>query len=173
VPISADGMASKELLQKDVSKLDKSTPLTSDQALFEISTIKEGINKQILSAVKGSSIDCSLHTKGNDPVICMSFGAVNSGKFTSTPALTNEREFDKQEERNMKWVEWDAEEVTLGGRLYALKRFNTKLSPSKAPEGELYDMDSYERAIKKLGAPVLVGYLRIDDATGKLKKSRT
>jgi len=173
IPISADGMASKELLKKDVSKLDKSTPLTSDQALYEISTIKEGINKQILSAVKGSSIDCSLHAKGNDPVICMSFGAVNPGKFTSTPALTNEREFDKQEKRNMKWVEWDAEEVTLGGRLYALKRFNTKLPPSKAPEGELYDMDSYERAVKKLGAPVLVGYLRIDKTTGKLKKSST
>ena len=72
----------------------------------------------------------------------------------------------------MKWVEWDAEEVTLGGRLYALKRFNTKVPASESPEGELYDMDSYERAIQKLGAPVFVGYLRIDKDTGKLKKSR-
>ena len=172
VPMSADGMASKELLEKDVSKLDNITPLTSDQALYEISTIKERINKQILNAVKGSSIDCSLHAKGNDPVMCMSFGAVNPNRFTSAPALTTEREFDKQEKRNMKWVEWDAEEVTMGGRLYALKRFNTKVSASESPEGELYDMDSYERAIQKLGAPVFVGYLRVDKATGKLKKSR-
>ena len=61
VPAAAGGMASQALLQKDVSKLDKKTPYTSDQVLYEISRIKEDINKQILRIVKSSSIDCSLH----------------------------------------------------------------------------------------------------------------
>ena len=58
VPAAAKGMASQALLQKDVSKIDKSTPITSDQALFEISNIKEDINKQILRIIKSSAIDC-------------------------------------------------------------------------------------------------------------------
>ena len=33
---SANGLASKDLLEKDVSKIDKKTPLTSDQYLYEI-----------------------------------------------------------------------------------------------------------------------------------------
>ena len=60
------GMASKGLLEKDVSKLDKSTPLTSDQALYEISNIKEEINKQLLTAVKESAFDCALHARAGD-----------------------------------------------------------------------------------------------------------
>ena len=34
----------RNLLRKDVSKIDRKTPLTSDQALWEISNIKEDIN---------------------------------------------------------------------------------------------------------------------------------
>ena len=37
----------------NVSKLNKQIPLTSDQHLFEVSNIKESINKQILGAIKG------------------------------------------------------------------------------------------------------------------------
>ena len=43
IPESANGLASKDLLEKDVSKIDKKTPLTSDQYLYEISNIKESI----------------------------------------------------------------------------------------------------------------------------------
>ena len=53
VPESAGGLASKDLLERDVSKINRQIPLTSDQHLFEISNIKEAINKQILSAIKG------------------------------------------------------------------------------------------------------------------------
>jgi hypothetical protein len=66
-------MASKDLLKKDVSKIYNVTPFTSDQALFEISNIKSNINKQILSAVKSSSIDCALHSRAgdDDDVVCV------------------------------------------------------------------------------------------------------
>ena len=41
----------------------KKKPLTSDEALYEIATIKEGINKEILRNIKEASIDCSIHQK--------------------------------------------------------------------------------------------------------------
>ena len=118
--------------------------MTSDQHLFEISNIKEAINKQILSAIKGSSIDCSLHANDSENVVCLSFGSVPSSRFTTTPALTTEVDYDVQERRNLKKIQWEAEIVTLGGIKYALKRFNTKLPARKAPEGELYDLQSYK-----------------------------
>ena len=172
IPESANGLASKDLLEKDVSKVDKKTPLTSDQYLYEISNIKESINKQILFAIKGSSMDCSLHAKEDDPIVCMSFGAVPESRFTTTPALTTETEYAREEKRNLKKIEWKAEVVTLGGIKYALRRFNQKLPARKAPEGELYDLQSYMRALKLGGNPVLVGYLRIDQKTRKLKKTK-
>ena len=46
-----------ELRLKDKSKLDNLTPITSDECLYEISTLKEDVIDQILLAVKESSID--------------------------------------------------------------------------------------------------------------------
>jgi len=171
VPAAAKGMASQALLQKDVSKIDKSTPLTSDQALFEISNIKEDINKQILRIIKSSAIDCALHARAGDKekIVCMSFGKAPPGRFTTGPALTTEREYDRQRKMNLKKVTWKAEVVKIRGVRYALKRFNQKASARKAPEGELYDYDSYVRALRIGGDPVLMGYLRKDKATGRLK----
>ena len=41
-------------------------PVTSDEALYEIATMKENITTQVLKAVKEASIDCALHTKKGD-----------------------------------------------------------------------------------------------------------
>lgn len=163
----------RNLLRKDVSKIDRKTPLTSDQALWEISNIKEDINKQILMAVKSSSIDCSLHAKStdSDPVVCMSFGVPTPNEFTMAPSY-EDTVSDKTEQRNKVREVFKAESVKLDGIRYALKRFNMKLPARKAPEGELYDYESYLRAKKSgQGEPTFVGYLRIDKSTGKLKKS--
>ena len=51
-----------DIRKNDVSKINPdSEPLTSDQALFEISKFKETIMKQVLNNVKESAIDCSIH----------------------------------------------------------------------------------------------------------------
>ena len=65
IPASAGGTASKELLEKDVSKKDKKTVFSSDQALFEISNMKKEIGNQLLLAIRESSI--LRHIKPNDP----------------------------------------------------------------------------------------------------------
>ena len=57
---------STELRIKDKSKIKANTPVTSDEALYEIATLKECITSQLLTAVKEASIDCALHAKSGD-----------------------------------------------------------------------------------------------------------
>jgi hypothetical protein len=172
IPAATGGMASKELLMYDVGKRDKKTPLTSDQALFEISMIKQEISRQILRSVKASAIDCALHARADDKdnVVCLSFGAVSPKNFTTTPALTIEREFDKQQRQNLKPITWRAVIIKLGGKRYAFKKQfpKAKGKDPKAKIGEVYDLDSYLRARKHGGNPILKGYLRPDKTTGKI-----
>jgi hypothetical protein len=71
--ISPKNDASIELKKRDLSKRkykifpDKETmefiPMTSDQALFEISVIKEEVSTTMTAAIKESSIDCSLYSR--------------------------------------------------------------------------------------------------------------
>ena len=170
VPIALEGMASKDLLKKDVSKLDKVTPLTSDQALFEISNIKSNINKQILNAVKSSSIDCSLYSRTGDDsdIVCMAFGQVASNKFTTSPALTIESEFDKLRMQNMKKIKWKAEELILSGISYAFRAKFPKAKGIKAKVGLVYDLESYNIAKTRGGNPILKGKI-IMNQNGKLE----
>jgi len=154
----------------DTSKLNRKLPYTSDQALFEISTIKEDINKQILRSVKASAIDCALHSRADDKdnVVCLSFGAVAPKNFTTTPALTVERDFDKQQQQNLRKITWKAIVIKLGGKRYAFKQDFPGAKGKQKKIGEVYDLDSYLRARKHGGNPILKGYLRPDPETGKI-----
>jgi len=77
-----------ELRIRDVSRLDKSTPVTTDETLYEIASIKQRINNQILQAVKETAIDCSLYSKMNvstkeKPMVCYGYGKVESNATRS------------------------------------------------------------------------------------------
>jgi hypothetical protein len=142
-----------ELRLKDKSKLDKKTPLTSDEALFEISNIKNEINKKILMAVKEAAIDCSIHSGADskEPLVCFSFGKTepSPSKFSITPSLDGE-EADVVSHANVKKITWKAKELRIAGKLYALKE----------DSGELYEYDSYLRALQVPGVdPRYVGKL--------------
>jgi hypothetical protein len=69
-----EGEASVQLKQIDGSKFDDKIPVSSDEALYEISTIKEKINKELLTAITESSMDCSLYNKpgSKDAIKCFS-----------------------------------------------------------------------------------------------------
>ena len=170
--VANGGVASKDLLRKDVSKVDKSTPFTSDQALFEIATLKENIINQILNSVKSSAIDCSLHSKSSDKesIVCMSFGDPPSSKFTTTPALTIDREFDKHRKRNLKKITWKAIIITIGPKKYAFKPKYPGAKDKRKKVGEYYDLDSYKQALKNKGNPILKGRLVLEE--GKLKNNK-
>ena len=91
--------------------------------MWEISNIKEDINRQILRAIKSASIDCSLHAKSTDkdPIVCMSLGVPTPTEFTTTPSLSNAT-VDAVAKINKRVVKVKYETVKLDGIRYALKR---------------------------------------------------
>lgn len=136
--------ATIELRLKDTSKRDGTTPLTSDQALWEIATLKEEVTEKILESVKEASIDCSLHsTLSSEKLKCFSFGTPGPDDFAYSGSYSNE-EFDRVAEQNKKQVELRAEEVKIQGIKYAIVKST----------GDIYDWDSY-----MLGRPIQIGKL--------------
>jgi hypothetical protein len=144
--------ASIELRLKDKSKIDSLTPITSDEALYEIATLKEEVTNKILQAVKESSIDCSLHSHvgSKEQLQCFSFGTVDSSKYSFQPSLDSE-EVDTVAQYNKQEIKWKGVEVTIEGVKYALNK----------KTGDVYDLDSYNRK-----QPVQIGKLIIT-GTGK------
>ena len=111
-----------ELRLHDKSKLDNSTPVTTDEALDEIAIIKEEISKNLLKAVKQSAIDCSVYQQkeGSDPLVCYSFGNVDEKKYSYYPSLEDEPE-DKVAAQNVERVKWIAKDLKIKGKEYALQ----------------------------------------------------
>tara|TARA_Y100000816_G_scaffold251060_1_gene201329 strand:- start:11 stop:3478 length:3468 start_codon:yes stop_codon:yes gene_type:complete len=106
--------------EKEKDKLKKEgyfcqqIPFTSDETLYEISTIKQNINKEILKNVKEAAIDCNIHRSfgGKDGLNCFSFGTVNSNKFSYNPSISNE-EKDNITDINKKQLTFKAVKVNI------------------------------------------------------------
>ena len=139
----------------DKSKIDRITPLTSDEALFEISNIKKTTTNSILRAIKSSSIDCALHFNSNkkEGFACYSFGSPSVNSFSYKPNYSTE-EKDNVAAQNLKGVTWKAFPITIQGTKYAHKRTD----PVNKKIGEIYDLESYLAAKTNPGInPILVG----------------
>ena len=141
-----ENQATIELRMKDVSKADGVTPLTSDEALYEIANMKAEITRSLLRAIREASIDCNLHHEPSDPHTCLTFGSPNTNQFSFLPNISGE-EGDAVTRGNMRSVQLDAIEAHVGGVKYAY------VASTKA----LYDWDSY-----KQGRPQQIGYLRTE-----------
>ena len=141
-----------ELRIKDKSKRDNSTPITTDEALYEIATIKEEVSAQLLLSVKESSIDCAIHSKfgAKEKLQCFSFGPTDSDKFAYTPSIKDEED-DLVAEKNKGVSVLKGKPVTLEGTKYFLNDDNNFI----------YDYDSVLR-----GNPVHLGKLKFR-GTGK------
>jgi hypothetical protein len=155
--------ASLELRLNDVSKRNVQKPITTDQALFEISTIKEEINQQLLMAIKEASIDCAIHRDKNskEKLKCFTFGSVVSNKFSYPPSVDNE-ESDTSASRNVKQTTLKLTEITasVAGKpvKYAYDK-STKL---------VYDHSSYIVSQEVGGEPLCIGKMEINKE-GKAK----
>jgi len=145
-----------ELRLKDRSKIDNLTPLTSDQALYEISNIKEDINKSILKSVKESAIDCLLYLKkGNkENLKCFSFGSPSPTKISYQPSIQNEED-DSITQGNKREENIKAKKIKIEGIEYAY-------DPSS---GKVYDYKSY---IAK--NPIQIGILEISGKQFNFRK---
>mgnify|MGYP001296600370 CR=1 FL=1 len=148
-----------ELRLHDKSKLDNSTPVTTDEALDEIAIIKEEISKNLLKAVKQSAIDCSVYQQkeGSDPLVCYSFGNVDEKKYSYYPSLEDEPQ-DKVAAQNIERVKWIAKDLKIKGKEYALHP-DTK---------EVYDLDEYKLAVETGSRLNALGRLE-EQKTGKIK----
>jgi hypothetical protein len=142
-----------ELKLKDLSKKPPYVPQTTDQKLFEISTIKQQLTSQLLKAVKETSIDCATHIKSNikEGLVCLSFGKPHVNDFSYNPNYTQD-ENDKVAALNFEKIDWEARKFTLKttGQQYML-RMDTK---------QVYDYDSVIQAKEIPGIrPILIGKL--------------
>tara|TARA_B100001059_G_scaffold55010_3_gene49624 strand:- start:8041 stop:11373 length:3333 start_codon:yes stop_codon:yes gene_type:complete len=152
---------SVELRLKDKSKYDKVTPVTSDETLYEISSIKEEINHQLLVAVKESSIDCAVYSKSgsSEPLVCYSVGRANKNTFSYKPSVDKE-EIDRVDRGNKEEITWKVRVIKQGAKRYVLRIGTT----------EVYDYDSYIQALEtKEGNPLLKGRLVKKEVDGKKK----
>jgi len=143
-----------ELKQKDQSKRDPKVFLTSDEALYEISTIKEEITSQLLIAVKEAAIDCATYSRTNkEGLQCVSFGEPNNTSFSYNPNMA-EDQVDTVAAINKEKVTWTAKMVTIYGVKYATRQLKENLY-------NVYDLASYKKAVEQGGDPILIGKLEI------------
>ena len=144
---------SQRLQSRDVSKFDENVVITTDEALHEISSIKENVKKDILKEIKSSSIDCSIHTAGKENIACYSFSSNNPNEYLTVPSYAKDQK-DKFRKKNIKKITWTAKPVVIDGKKYAFKR-----DAPYAKTGELYDYDSYVQARSSGINPILVAKL--------------
>lgn len=144
--------SSLELRLNDVSKRDAKKPLTTDQSLFEISTIKEEINRQLLTAVKEASIDCTIHRNvaSKEKLKCFTFGVVKSDKFSYSPSIDNE-ESDASVAQNTKETELKLVKISL-----SIAGVKSDYAYDKSTS-IVYDYNSYLAAKEMGGEPLMVG----------------
>jgi hypothetical protein len=148
-----DGEFGVELKLKDRSNIPPFLCQTSDEKLFEISTIKENLTEQILKAIKSSSIDCITHTKSNmkEGIVCLSFGDPPNTKFSYNPILSQDQN-DTIADINMQVNDWQVKEVFIRstGKKYMVRLDNN----------DLYDYESIIQAKRIPGIrPILLGKL--------------
>ena len=146
-----------EIKLKDRSNVSPFFPQSSDEKLFEISTIKETLTDQILRSIKSSSIDCITHSKSNikEGIVCLSFGDPGVSKFSYNPNLEQDQN-DAIADINVKVNDWDVKEIVVKttGKKYMLRLDNNKL----------YDYDSIIQAKQIPGIkPILLGQLAMND----------
>lgn len=161
---------SKELKLKDLSKKEyevetkfdkmgnptktelQNIPFTSDEALYEISTIKEEFSNQLITAIKESSIDCAIYSKrGNkEQLHCLQFGDPNSSVFSYTPSIDTDKTDAVRQINKLPPLEWRGREATIHGKTYIYRKINENLD-------NLYDVESYHRALEVPGVlPTLI-----------------
>jgi len=123
-----------DLKLNDVSKKDKKRVLTSDEFLFEISSIKEELNKELLNNVKKSAIDCSIHSRSSskEKLTCFTIGNATEDKMMYVPDILKQ-DTDKVMKLNKK---------KIAIKLYKIRNTNYGLDKET---NKVYDHDAYTK----------------------------
>jgi hypothetical protein len=149
-----------ELRIRDISRIDKKTPVTTDETLYEISSIKQRINNEILRAVKETAVDCNIHSTSNgdkgEDYVCYGSGMVDSNNFSSHPTLDKDSKI--KDGLDMKTISWKGVRKNINGVDYAMNPKNR----------QLYNLDSFRRAQKMEGDLIYVGKYEIQNGVDKI-----
>ena len=148
-----------ELRIRDVSRIDKSTPITTDENLYEIASIKQRINNDFLHAIKETAIDCTLYsnTKSSKdrPVVCYGLGKFETNAFNSYPSF----ELDQQQKEGLDVTVTEMNVREIPGTEYVVNMDSL----------EIYKKDDYEYAATIPGTlPTVIGKVVIDNGRKKI-----
>lgn len=154
-----------ELNLKDVSKLIRNRPITSDEYMYEIASIKEKLNQQLIHAIKETAIDCVIYSKkSKENLHCLNFGEPNNKSVSYHPSIDDDQT-DTLATINKRKIEWSGIEVTIQGVKYISRKLNPKLY-------NIYDYESYMTAVSSgRGEPRLIGTLEINEKGQKSFKT--
>ena len=160
--LSVFSAAQKEKLNKELKSTDAGK--TTDQALFDISKKKEQISRELLNAVKTTSIDCKVH-KGTK---CFEFlGTPDSSAFSYVPNI----ELDETEKEMVANVAVEEEVFKLLPATYKGEA-GERLVRSMKTNKVYYKNDKFD-ALTSSGQPFdvkeLDQYGRIEQVGDKLK----
>jgi hypothetical protein len=146
-----------ELKLKDKGKFKPFGPVTSDQLLFQISSIKEKVNNQLAKIIKETSFDCSIYPHGRDKFTCMNFPSANTSKFTYVPDYSKQ-EKDTTLQINKKQIEWIGHSIIINGKKYIARTI------TKDKLWNVYDLKSYKEALTNPGVnPIQIGTYKIEE----------
>jgi hypothetical protein len=154
--------AQKETLNKELKSTDDGK--TTDQSLFDLSKKKEQINRELLDAVKNTSVDCKIH-KGTK---CFEFlGTPDSTSFSYVPNI----ELDETEKELVANVAVEEEEFKLLPAAY--KGENGERLIRSLKTNKVYYKDDKFETLSSSGKPFdvkeLNQYGRIEQVGEKLK----
>ena len=163
--LSVFSTAQKEKLNKELKTTDSGK--TTDQALFDISKKKEQISRELLNAVKTTSIDCKVH-KGTK---CFEFlGTPDSSSFSYVPNI----ELDETEKEMVANVAVEEEVFKLLPATYKGEN-GERLVRSMKTNKVYYKNDKFD-ALTSSGKPFdvkeLDQYGNIEQVGDKLKMFR-
>jgi hypothetical protein len=139
-----------ELRIRDISRVDRKTPVTTDESLYEIASSKQRINNEFLRAIKETAVDCNIYAglkqgANTEPYVCYGYGLVESNNYSSYPSF--EVDSNVKEGLDVKTVNWKGVKKQVNGVDYAM---NPKTN-------QLYDLESFKRAQQGQGQPIYVG----------------
>jgi hypothetical protein len=143
-----------ELRVRDISRIDKKTPVTTDESLYEMAVLKQRINNEILRAIKESAVDCTLYKStskakqadisDSEPRVCYGFGKVQSNAFGSYPSLEEDKQI--REGLDVKKVELKLRKIKFNGMDYGIDMITQ----------EIYDLKTYEMAKENPNVQMLI-----------------
>ena len=181
----------KDLSKKKRTLLDEDgnvtgfdyVPITSDEALYEISNIKKEVSNQFVTAMKEASIDCHLYQDGSkDKLNCIQFG--KDGKpsvniFSYKPSISDESKDEIAKINKQQLILSDLEEFMLNGERIIAKRVGIVSSDKLYSKGgfgvlyEVYDEDLITRMREQKGKQYYLKkkyvIIRYTDKTVKLR----